>query len=182
MLNELPEQWEYEDSVIAPIRLCEEHPVVLHAAERITIPQLQPVWDRKLAAIDASGGSPASVLWLDSDDAAAIRRAIHASDDAYVAFTFVPESRADPRTTAVMAAIASGAPYIVWMQVAPNDHSDLRGRVGQMLGPISEFPATLSQRRAADPYMSDALRVIWDRQEELPPYLDRLGEELVSSG
>jgi vWA-MoxR associated protein C-terminal domain len=181
MLRELPEQWKYEDVVIAPIRLCEEHPVVLHVAERMTIPQLQRVWDSKLAAIEASGGAP-SVLWLDQDDAAAIRRVVQKSDDAYVAFTFVPEARLDPRTTAVMAAIAAGAPYIVWVQAAPADNYGLCERLGQMLGPIRDFPATLRQRRAADPYMSDALRVIWDDPDELPPYLERLGEELVSNG
>jgi hypothetical protein len=182
MLRELPEQWEYEDVVIAPIRLCEEHPVVLHAAERMAIPQLRPVWDSKLAAIEASDGGPASVLWLDQDDAAAIRRAVQRSDKSYVAFTFVPETRPDRRATAIMAAIAVGAPYIVWVESAPADGYDLRERLGQLLGPIKDFPATLLQRRAADPYMSSALRVIWDRLDELPPYLERLGEELVSDG
>ena len=182
MLRELPEQWEYEDLVIAPTRLCEEHPVVLHAAERMTIPQLQPAWDSKLAAIEASAGGAPSVLWLDQDDAASIRRDVQNSDDAYVAFTFVPEARPDPRTTAVMAAIAAGAPYVLWVQAAPADDYDLRERLGQMLGPITDFPAALWQLRAADPYMSGALRVIWDRQDELPPYLERLGEELVSNG
>jgi hypothetical protein len=182
LLRELPEQWEYEDVVIPPIRLCEEHPVVLHIAERITIPQLRPVWDSKLAAIEASADGEPTVLWLDQDDAATIRRAVQASDDAYVAFTFVPEVRPDPRTTAVMAAIAAGAPCVVWVQAAPADGYDLRERLGQMLGPIKDFPAVLRLRRAADPYMSDALRVIWDRLDELPPYLEKLGEELISNG
>ena len=182
LLRELPEQWEYEDVVIAPIRLCEEHPVVLHAAERMTIPELQPVWDRKLTAIEAFADAPPSVLWLDDDDAAAIRRAVQRSNDAYVAFTFVPKVRSDPRTMAVLAAIAAGAPHVVWVQAVPADGYDLRERLGQMLGPIKDFPATLLERRATDPYMSDALRVIWDRVDELPPYLERLGEELVSDG
>jgi hypothetical protein len=30
--------------------------------------------------------------------------------------------------------------------------------------------------------MSDALRVNWDRLDELPPYLEKLGEELISNG
>jgi hypothetical protein len=182
LLRELPEQWEYEDGVIAPVRLGEEYPVVLHAAERMAVPQLRPAWDSKLAAIEASAAGSPSVLWLERDDAAAIRRAVQASNDAYVAFTFVPEARPDPRTTAVMAAIAAGAPYVVWLQAAPASDYDLRERLGQMLGPIRDFPATLPKRRADDSYMSDALRVIWDRLDELPPYLERLGEELVSNG
>jgi hypothetical protein len=143
---------------------------------------LRPVWDSKLAAIEASADGEPTVLWLDQDDAATIRRAVQASDDAYVAFTFVPEVRPDPRTTAVMAAIAAGAPCVVWVQAAPADGYDLRERLGQMLGPIKDFPAVLRLRRAADPYMSDALRVIWDRLDELPPYLEKLGEELISNG
>ena len=182
MLRELPELWEYEDEYMAATRLCEEYPVVLHAAERITKPPLQRAWDIKLTALEASASGVPSVLWLDRDDAAAIRRAVRASDDAYVAFTFVPEERPDPRTTAVMAAITAGAPYVMWVQTAPTDGYDLRGHLGQMLGPIRDFPATLLQRRAADPYMSGAFRVIWDRLDELPPYLERLGEELVSNG
>ena len=182
MLRELPEHWEYEDMAIAPVRLGEEYPVVLHAAERMAIPQLQPVWDSKLAAIEATAVGPPSVLWLDQDDAAAIRRDVQKSDDAYVAFTFVPEVRPDPRTSAVMAAIAAGAPYVVWVEAAPADGYDLREQLGQRFGPIRDFPATLRQLRAADPYMSGALRVIWDGLDELPPYLDRLGKELVSRG
>jgi hypothetical protein len=181
MLGELPEQWEYEDEFIAPIRLCEEHPVVLHAAERMTVRQLQEVWDSKLAAIEACEVPP-KALWLDRDDAPAIRRAVQASDDAYVTFTFVPEARPDPRSSAVMAAVAAGAPHVVWVQSAPTADYDLRERLGQMLGPIKDFPAALLQCRVADAYMGGALRVIWDRLDELPPYLERLGEELASNG
>jgi hypothetical protein len=182
MLRELPEQWEYEDVIIAPVRLCEEYPVVLHAAERMTIPQLRPVWDSKLAAIEASAAGAPGVLWLDRDDAAAVRRGVQQSHDAYVAFTFAPEARPDPRTTAVMAAIAAGAPYIVWVQTAPADDYNLRERLGPMLGSIKDFPAALRQLRATDAYMSAALRVIWDRLDELPPYLERLGKELMPDG
>jgi hypothetical protein len=179
LLEELPEQWEYQDVVIPPVRLCEEHPVVLHIADRITVRQLWRTWDSKLTASTASADGAPTVLWLDQDDAAAIRRAVRASDDAYVAFTFAPEVRPDPRTTAVMAAIAAGAPCVVWVRAAPADGDDLRERLGQMLGPINDFPVKLQLRRAADRYMSDALRVVWDRGGELPPYLERFGEELV---
>ena len=181
LLRELPEQWEYEDLTIAPIRLCEEHPVVLHAAERIAIRQLWPAWDNKLAAIGASANTP-GVLWLDRDDARAIRQAVQASNDAYVAFSFVPETRPDPRASAVMAAIAAGAPSVLWVQAVPEDGYDLRTHLEQMLGPIKDFPVALREGRAADPYLSDALRVIWDHLDELPPYLKRLGEELVPNG
>jgi hypothetical protein len=181
-LRELPEQWEYEDTAIAPIPLCLQHPVVLHAAERMTVPQLRPVWDSKLAAIEASAHAPPSVLWLDRDDARAIRRAVQASEDAYVALAFVPETRPDPRNEAVMAAVAAGAPYVLWVQTAPAEDYDLRECLTKLLGPISKFPTTLPERREADAYLSGALRVIWDRQEELPPYLERLGEELMLNG
>jgi len=70
----------------------------------------------------------------------------------------------------------------VWVRAAPADTYDLRERLGQMLGPISDFPETLLEQRAADRYMSDAVRVIWDRRDELPPYLERFGEELKSDG
>ena len=182
LLRALPEQWEYEDLSTAPVKLCDEHPVVLHAAERIAIPQLHPAWDSKLAAIGASAADPPGVLWLDRDDDRAIRRAVAASNDAYVAFTFVPEERQDPRASAVMAAIAAGAPSVMWVQAPPSPGYDLRGQLGQMLGPISDFPVTLRDRRANDPYISGALRVIWDYHDELPDYLERLGEELVSNG
>jgi hypothetical protein len=181
LLRELPEQWMYEGAGIPPVRLCEEFPVVLHAAERM-IDQLRPAWDSKLTAIEASSGAAPEVLWLDRDDAGAIRRAVRASNHAYVAFTFVPEARPDPRATAVMAAITAGAPYVVWVQAAPAKSYNLRKRLGQMLGPIGDFPETLLEHRATDPYMSDAVRVIWDRLDELPPYLERLGEELESDG
>lgn len=182
LMRALPEQWEYEDLAILPIRLCEEHPVVLHAAERMAIPDLLTVWGSKLAAIDRSADDPPGVLWLDRDDAAAIRRAVRASKDAYVAFSFVPEARQDPRASAVMAAIAAGAPSVVWVQAPPADGYDLRARVGELLGPIRDFPEALWEGRVADPYMSDALRVIWDHLDELPPPVDGLGKELVSNG
>src|SRR5262249_53087478 len=92
LLRELPEQWMYEGVGIPPVRLCEEFPVVLHAAERM-IDQFQAPWRSKLTTIEASSGAPPRVLWLDRDDAAAIRRAVRASNHAYVAFTFVPEAR-----------------------------------------------------------------------------------------
>ena len=40
----------------------------------------------------------------------------------------------------------------------------------------------LCHRLIPDHYLSEALRVIWDSADELPPYLERLGEELVSNG
>jgi Trypsin-like peptidase domain len=182
LFREMPEQWKYEDERIGPIRLCKAYPVVLHAAERVTIPQLRPVWDRKLAAVEASAVGQPSVLWLDRDDAAEIWQHVQVSNAAYVAFTFVPEARPDRRRTAVWAAIAAGAPYVVWVQAAPADGYKLRKRLGKLLGPIGDFPATLLNGRARDPYMAGALRVIWDGLDELPPYLERLGEELKSGG
>ena len=46
---------------------------------------------------------------------------------------------------------------------------------------VDEEGAT-SFGRVADRYMSDALRAIWDHPDELPPQLERLGEELISNG
>ena len=188
MLCELPEQWEYEDAAIGPIPLCEEYPVVLHAAERMTIPELQPAWDRKLDQIDglakikASAGGRPGVLLLHRDDASAIRQGVRKSDKAYVAFTFVPEARSDRRATAVWSAVAAGAPYVVWVQAAPAGNYNLSKQLQRILRrPIRDFPAFLPQLRATDSYMSGALRVIWDRMDELPPYLERLGEELISN-
>lgn len=180
MLRELPELWEYEDVVITRTRLCEEYPVVLHVAERMAIPQLQQAWDNKLATIGASIGGAPTVLWLDQDDATAIRWAVQGSSDAYVAFSFVPETCADLRATPLMAAVAAGAPYVIWVQTPPSHDYDLRTQLGGMVGSIKDFPTILRQRRRADPYLSDALRVIWDSSDDLPPYLERLGEELVS--
>ena len=183
MLCELPERWEYEDAVIRRIPLGKKYPVVLHTAERMTVPELQPAWDSKLAAIEASMGGPPSVLWLHQDEADAIQQGVHDSQDTYVAFTFVPEVRPDPRTTAVWSAIAEGAPYLVWVEAAPGDGYNLRNQLRRMLRrPIKDFPAALQQLRAADSYLSGALRVIWDCLDELPPYLERLGEELMSNG
>jgi vWA-MoxR associated protein C-terminal domain/Caspase domain len=182
MLPELPEQWEYEDVVMTRTQLCQEYPVVLHAAERMTIRQLQLAWDSKLSAIEASAGGAPKMLWLDEDDATAVRRTVQNSDDAYVAFSFVPQTRAELKATAPMAAIAAGAPYVMWVQAAPATGYDLRTHLGDMVGPIRDFPATLRQGRRSDPYLSGALRVIWDSLDELPPYLDRLGEELVPNG
>ena len=105
---------------------------MLHAAERMTIPQMQPAWDSKLAAIEKGGDQ--GVLWLEHDRAAAIRQAVEMSKDAYVAFTFVPEVRPDRRTTAVGAAIAAGAPYIMWVQVVPASDYDLREHLQPMFG------------------------------------------------
>ncbi len=182
MLCELPERWEYEDAVIERIPLSRKYPVVLHTAERMTIPLLQPAWDSKLASIEMSTGSPPSVLWLHRDEADAIHQDVQVSDDTYVAFTFVPEARPDPRTTAVWSAIAEGAPYVVWVEAAPAGDYNLQEHLSQMFGPIKDFPNALQHLRAADHFMSGALRVIWDQLDELPPYLERLGEELVSNG
>jgi hypothetical protein len=182
MLRELPELWEYEDEIMTPTRLCEEYPVVLHAAERMTVRQLQLAWDSKLAAIEAAAGGVPGVLWLDQDDARAVRHAVQESDAAYVAFSFVPQAGPDVRATALMAAIAAGAPHVMWVRAVPASGYDLRGQLGKMAGPIKDFPVTLRQRRRSDRYLSEALRVIWDSADELPPYLERLGEELVPNG
>jgi hypothetical protein len=187
MLCELPEQWEYESESagIKAIPLSKKYPVVLHTAERMTIPELQPAWDSKLAAIEESIGGPPSVLWLHQDEAYAIQQGVHDSHHTYVAFTFVPKVRPDPRTTAVWSAIAEGAPYLVWVEAAPADNYNLRQQLRRMLRrPIKDFPAALQRLRAADPYLSGALRVIWDHLDELPPYLERLGlgEEVASNG
>jgi hypothetical protein len=185
MLCELPERWEYETEYVKRIPLSQKYPVVLHTAERMTIPELQPAWDSKLAAIEASVDGPPSVLWLHQDEADAIQKGVRDSHDTYVAFTFVPTVHPDPRTTAVWSAIAEGAPYLVWVEAAPAGDYNLRQQLRRMLRrPIKDFPAALQQLRAADLYLSGALRVIWDHLDELPPYLERLGlgEEVASNG
>jgi vWA-MoxR associated protein C-terminal domain/Caspase domain len=179
MMGELPELWEYEDEVLAPVRLCLEYPVVLHVAERMTIPQLQQVWRSKLDTLSAAAAGAPGVLWLDTDDATEIRHNVQQSDDAYVAFSFVPESHHDPRRTAQMAAVAAGAPYVIWVRSAPGQQYDLRARLTSIAVPVREFPGLLLRSRRSDPYLSDALRVIWDNTDELPPYLGRLGQELA---
>ena len=182
MLRELPELWDTRMSTWQPTRLWRGIPCGTARRRADHQPPLQRAWDIKLTALEASASGVPSVLWLDRDDAAAIRRAVRASDDAYVAFTFVPEERPDPRTTAVMAAITAGARTSCGCRPRPPTATTCADTSARCVGPIKDFPATLRQRRAADPYMSGAFRVIWDRLDELPPYLERLGEELVSNG
>ncbi len=185
MLGKLPEL-EYEDAATLPVSLGKEFPVVLHAAERLAIEQLRAAWDEKLAVIEASPDGKPGVLFLDRDDAAEVRWAVQDSHDAYVAFSFVPQARPDPRGSAVMAAVAAGAPYVIWVEDVPASGYDLRARLATMAGPIKDFPAALRRHRRTDQYLSGALRVIWDNMDELPPSFERLGdrfgEELVSNG
>ncbi len=183
--GKLPEL-EYEDAVTPPTKLCEEFPVVLHAAERLAIQQLRAAWDEKLAVIEVSPSAEPSVLWLGRDDAKEVRWAVKESRDAYVAFSFVPQARADPRATALMAAVAAGAPYVIWVEDAPAAGYDLKARLAPMAGPLSDFPAALRRHRQTDQYLSGALRVIWDKVDELPPSFERLGDrfglEMASNG
>jgi Caspase domain len=183
LLCEVPEQWMYESPAIEPIALCEEFPVVLHL-DRTAIQDLTQVWRQKLKGIDAAGSGKLPVLWLDRDDAKAIRHAVRQAKAGYVALNFVPSTHDDMRADAVMAAIAGGAPYVVWANSTPQPEYDLAERIEQIIHEAANtpFPDALWSSRIADPFLSEALRVIWDRPDQVPIYLARLGQELMRHG
>lgn len=171
-----PESWPYA-TVIGDAPLREQHPVVLHCGERLGRRREQALATRRAVSIRTSlRDHPASVAWVEADqrgDGQALRARLSRSDKACVALAFALE-RFDgdfPRDP-ILATVAAGAPYVVWVEEEPEDWERARRDLEDLVtrGPFGELPNRVFAAGAGDEALSRGVRVMWDEPEALPPF------------
>jgi hypothetical protein len=167
----LPEAWEYADALTGPVALWQDRPTVLHSAERLTNRQARSRWRERVDTIRADlGRRLPDVAWLDDehrDSPALIRgHVLQGGADCYGLGFQPPELRGPLHGDPLIAAIAAGAPYVVWPGTEPATR-ELVARLARQ-GPFADLPDRLHRRRADGDEACRGLRMIWDEPDFLP--------------
>jgi vWA-MoxR associated protein C-terminal domain/Caspase domain len=175
----LPEDWEYGDFFEDPEPIGRAYPTVLHCAERRRAPRSRDWWRQKTAAIKArlvTDPLP-TLLWLEpaaSTDPAQIRRLVREADDACLGLAFAPGAFCgDLKRDPLLAAVAGGAPFVIWSQDERDDWQTAKQRLDDLIarGQFDRLPERVKQLRANEPEgLGKGLRLIWDEPEWLPPF------------
>jgi hypothetical protein len=185
-LDSMPEAWAYGDMLEEPTPLWHERPTVLHSAERLSTSKARAWWREKTAAIKKRlANEPPEVLWIepvDRDSPASIRAAVRGAEASCFGLAFAPgDCCHDLRRDPIVAAIAGGAPYVVWAGHEPPDWKTTKQQLLALAsdGTFEELPIRLHRMRAAEAEgPGSVLRLIWDEPETLPP----LGQLIGISG
>jgi hypothetical protein len=167
----LPEAWEYTDALTGPTPLWQDRPTVLHSAERLDNRQARTRWRERAAMIRAELDQRLpDVAWIDEkhrDTPVQIRsQVLQRGADCYGLGFRPPELRGPLHGDPLIAAIAAGAPYVVW----PGDEPGTRDLVARLArqGVFTDLPARLHRLRAEDRDACRGLRMIWDEPDFLP--------------
>jgi nucleoside phosphorylase len=175
-LDELPEAWEFGDELIEPRALWYERPTILHSAERMRNAQARARWLQKAASIRSHVvDNVPEVLWIGDEDRNSpqrIRDVVASTHAACFGLGFEPGACAkDLRQDPLVAAIAAGAPYLLWANTEPPDWQDLRLEVQRLAerGAFADLPYRLHQASSHTPNDGVRIRLIWDEPDMLPP-------------
>ncbi len=178
-IDAVPESWVVETALTEPDTLWRLHPVILHSVERRTNPRAHTAWSSKSNAITArlQHHSP-DVTWIRSTDPQVIRRTVRDGESPCYGFVFPPATFCgDLRKDPLMAAIAEGAPYLIWTgrsSVNPNFISAVEDLV--TVGSFDQVPSRLHKlREQSPPDVDTEVRMVWDDPRFLPPKPRLLG-------
>ncbi|MEU8310152.1 hypothetical protein AB0C84_41930 [Actinomadura sp. NPDC048955] len=181
VLDAVPEAWPYEDSLTEPIPLWQEHPTVLHCAERLSNRRALSGWrDRTTAIKKRLPDLQPEVQWLEPSDAREITLAVRRSTAACMGLRFpLPPYAADNfRRDPIIASIVGGAPYLLWWDTEPDDWADAEKSLRYLAagGRFEDLPERLHRLRVDDrDGLGGSLRVIWDAPDCLPPLTELTG-------
>jgi vWA-MoxR associated protein C-terminal domain/Caspase domain len=167
-----PEWWIHtRDHLTGPVPIGQLHPVVLHIGERFTAQQPRTLWKDRVSAIRARliHETP-DVCWIEPEhrDRAAIHRTVADSPAACIGLAFAPgEVRGELSADPIVAAVAMGAPYVVWVDQEPDDWRATRRNVAYLVehGTFDELAKRIHRSREEEP---GGLRLLWDEPEALP--------------
>lgn len=168
-----PESWMQAQDLADPIPLGQLHPTVLHSGERLGAARPRTLWKERVSAIRARlVHEPPDVCWIERErrtDPAAIHRTVADSAAACIGFAFAPDAvLGELNTDPIVAVVAVGAPYVLWVDREPQDWDATRRNVADLvtLGPFDELAERIRRLRATDP---GVLRLLWDEPDALPP-------------
>jgi hypothetical protein len=170
--DELPETWEFAAQHEPAKPLWWEHPTVLHCAERLSVDKLRQVWSTRAGdVLQRLLDDPPDMLWVDTRQPQQIWRAVREGGRACCGFGFVPgrfngTEEEDP----LLAALTSGAPFVLWTEDEPDDWDALKEAVTTMVceEPFTDLPARVRTARAAGQTPLAQLRLVWDEPDALP--------------
>jgi hypothetical protein len=172
--DEIPESWAFGTPLTEPTPHWHDRPTVVHSADRFSVPTARIAWTSKAKAIKARlVGHLADVKWLEHDDPAKIRLAIRNTESPCYGLAFAPQEfhgilRKDP----IIAAIAAGAPYVIWVRQEPNDWPTAKTRLERLVthGAFDDLPRRLHKLREDETEdLRDSVRLMWDHPDVLPP-------------
>jgi NTP-dependent ternary conflict system VMAP-like protein len=177
-LDAMPETWTCGDMLEEPTPLWHEWPVMLHSAERLSTPRARAWWGEKAAAIKRRlADEGPEVLWIEPvhrDSPASIRSTVRSTDASCLGLAFAPGGFCqDLRRDPIVAAVAAGAPYVVWTENEPPDWEAVKLFLRKQAahGAFEDLPIRLHRARIDEADLPDSvLRLIWDEPEALPPF------------
>jgi hypothetical protein len=185
----VPEAWPMGQPIYDPEPLGALYPVVLHSGERFSLkPEaIRKTWQDRLERVRARLRERTDVGWVPASNPPnlrAMRLAVQDSPSAVIGLEFAPgpappELKDDP----VVATIACGAPYVVWLDQEPDAWETAKNAVEQLvaLGAFEELPHRLFELRRQDPETIRAgPRLLWD-DDALPPVEQLRGTQTLSA-
>jgi vWA-MoxR associated protein C-terminal domain/Caspase domain len=176
-LDSVPESWLFGDLLEDPVPLWHEHPTVLHSAERLTTYKARSRWQEKVQAIRKRlDNEVPEIMWIQPEnqhDASAIRDAVHGTEAACSGLGFMPgDFCRDLRRDPIIAMIAGGAPYALWVRSEPPEWDTVKRRLLELVtqGAFEDIPLRLHRiRRDESEALGNTLRLVWDEPDALPP-------------
>jgi hypothetical protein len=174
----IPESWTtFGTPYTDPTPYWHERPTVLHSAERFSSRPLRQRWAQKADDIKdrLDHHPPANLNWIELRESVNIRRAIIDTDSTCYGLAFVPGGFCgDLRQDPIIAAVAAGAPYVIWAQQEPNDWDAAKKKLEDLIsaGDFDDLPSRLQRFRQAadaDGLGGDRVRLIWDHPNAIPP-------------
>jgi hypothetical protein len=176
-LDSVPESWPYGDPLEDPVPLWREHPTVLHSAERLTTHKARSRWQEKVQAIkNRLVNEVPEIMWIKPEDqhnVSAIRDAVHGTEAACSGLGFIPgEFCRDLRRDPIIAMIAGGAPYALWIRFEPPEWDTVKSVLLELVthGTFEDIPLRLHRIRTGESEeLGNAFRLVWDEPDALPP-------------
>lgn len=177
-LDEIPEAWLYGDMLELPAPIWRQYPTVLHCAERLTTPRARAWWSEKAAAIKATLINEAPrIRWLESfsrDDPRSFSELVRSASEACLGLAFAPGAYAgDLRRDPLIATVAGGAPFVIWIEHEPADWDAARALLVELIdsGTFEDLPERVRRLRAENgDGLADEIRLLWDEPDWLPTF------------
>ena len=179
----VPESWGVTPNVLSLERpLWHDRTTTLHVAERHGARSLLTAWDTRVREIRASVEETSLAFdWIDECDHLDLQNRFKEHVTPCCAFTFaLGASPAELLTDPLIAVVAVGAPYVLWMDEPPEDWTVARRLLDDLIerSGLYRLPELLRELRQRDrDGLGRCVRLVWDDPDALPPRPELVGNE-----